>query len=453
MAFDKESDMKTNLISMMAAAALALGGQAARGEATISLVDAVGQAVATVDPAAGGTVAVRARVDAPDGPVAGFDAEIAVPGPLEVVEVGGASAALGGAEVLAATNGLRASCISLEGGEPVSATTGAAMLSFTVRVPAETPEGRYEVGLGRCGIYADGTSNTCAVAVAPLAVVVAPPEGQGGGATKITGMTMAGDYLVLTFEGDGGTGVYGTASLETPDWQEVEGAAVSGNSATVPMREDRMHVRIGAADGGSANAVGYVKRMLPAGKCQIVSIPYRNLATEDGTYVFSDTQVANDLPQGSSVLFWSEGDQAWSGGSKTGKGWEAAAANHVLGVGEAFLVKGPGRDDIDVTCAGEVPGEETLSRDLAAGKWCAVAPHYPVDGEFKDTGVGQALAPGDTVLFWDVGKQGWSGGGKNAKGWPAGLGEHEVKAGSGFLVRSEAGGQVTETRPYSLPGE
>jgi hypothetical protein len=169
--------MKTNLIPMMVAAVLALVGAAARGEATLSLVDAADRATAVVDPAAGGVVAVRARIDAADGPVAGFDAEIALPSPLEVVEVGGTSAALGGAEVLAATNGLRANCISLDGGEPVSPTTGAAMMSFTVRVPAGTPEGRYEVGLGpRCGIYADGTSNTCAVAVAPLGVVVAATD-------------------------------------------------------------------------------------------------------------------------------------------------------------------------------------------------------------------------------------------------------------------------------------
>ena len=45
--------MKTNLIPMMAAAVLALGGAAARGEATLSLVDAADRATAVVDPATG----------------------------------------------------------------------------------------------------------------------------------------------------------------------------------------------------------------------------------------------------------------------------------------------------------------------------------------------------------------------------------------------------------------
>ena len=89
----------------------------------------------------------------------------------------------------------------------------------------------------------------------------------------------------------------------------------------------------------SANAVGYVKRAVPAGKLQIVSVPFDNIANEDGTYKFGETQIANDLPQGSSVMFWDTATQGWSGGMKSSKGWNKAQADKVLSAGEGFFVK------------------------------------------------------------------------------------------------------------------
>ena len=48
----------------------------------------------------------------------------------------------------------------------------------------------------------------------------------------------------------------------------------------------------------SANAVGYVKRTVPAGGLQIVSIPFDNIANETGAYTFGETQVSGDMPAG-----------------------------------------------------------------------------------------------------------------------------------------------------------
>ncbi len=57
-----------------------------------------------------------------------------------------------------------------------------------------------------------------------------------GGVFQITGVSATGGNLVLTFAGEGTPAVLGTASLASPqEWTPVEGAAVSGNSATVPM--------------------------------------------------------------------------------------------------------------------------------------------------------------------------------------------------------------------------
>ncbi len=74
--------------------------------------------------------------------------------------------------------------------------------------------------------YAEGT----------LTITVSDGPGPQPGGFQITGLAKTGGNLVLTFAGEGTPAVLGTASLSTPqEWTPVEGATVSGNSATVPM--------------------------------------------------------------------------------------------------------------------------------------------------------------------------------------------------------------------------
>ena len=202
----------------------------------------------------------------------------------------------------------------------------------------------------------------------------------------------------------------------------------------------------------SANAVGYVKRAVPAGKLQIVSVPFDNIASEDGTYKFGETQIANDLPQGSSVMFWDDAKQGWSGGSKSAKGWSAGEANHVVVPGEAFFVRNNSSADLDVTAAGEVPADATLSRAYnGSSALSIVAAPYPTDVKFGDTVIANQLPQGSSVMFWDVDKQGWSGGAKSAKGWSAGEANKVVAAGEGFFIRSAGEGTWEAVKPYTWP--
>ena len=202
----------------------------------------------------------------------------------------------------------------------------------------------------------------------------------------------------------------------------------------------------------SANAVGYVKRTVPAGKLQIVSIPFDNIASEDGSYKFGETQIANDLPQGSRVMFWDDASQGWSGGSKSAKGWSAGEANHVIVPGEAFFVLNNTSGDLDVTAAGEVPSDEKIPRAFNGGTALSiVAAPYPVDVRFGDTEIAQQLPQGSRVMFWDDVAQGWSGGSKSAKGWSAGEANHVVVAGEGFFVRTDAEGSWEAVKPYTWP--
>ena len=202
----------------------------------------------------------------------------------------------------------------------------------------------------------------------------------------------------------------------------------------------------------SANAVGYVKRTIPAGKLQIVSVPFDNIASEDGSYKFGDTQIANDLPQGSSVMFWDAEKQVWNPGAKGSKGWSAGQANYVLKVGEAFFVKNPSSDDLDVTAAGEVPSDATLTRSYGgSGNLSIVASGYPVDTKFGDTELANQLPQGSSVMFWDSEKQVWNPGAKGSKGWSAGQANYVVSAGEGFFIKSGSEGTWEAVKPYTWP--
>lgn len=202
----------------------------------------------------------------------------------------------------------------------------------------------------------------------------------------------------------------------------------------------------------SANAVGYVKRAIPAGKLQIVSVPFENIASEAGVYKFGETQIANDLPQGSSVMFWDADSQFWSAGAKGAKGWAAAQANHEIAIGEAFFVKNNSSGDLEVTAAGEVPDATTLQRAYAGGSALSiVAAPYPVDTKFGDTELATQLPQGSSVMFWDTDSQFWSAGAKGAKGWAAAQANKVVSAGEGFFVRSAAEGTWEAAKPYTWP--
>lgn len=201
----------------------------------------------------------------------------------------------------------------------------------------------------------------------------------------------------------------------------------------------------------SANAVGYVKRAVPAGKLQIVSVPFDNMASEEGSYKFGETQIANDLPAKSAVMFWSDTQQAWVAGTKGAKGWSAGDANHVLAPGEAFFVKNTGTEDLEVTAAGEVPSAATLSRSYANGALGIMAYAFPVDVKFGDTELANQLPAKSSVMFWSDDQQAWVAGTKGAKGWSAGDANYVLKAGEGFFIKPAGEGTWEAEKPYTWP--
>ncbi|MDD2240150.1 MAG: hypothetical protein PHO14_01215 [Kiritimatiellae bacterium] len=204
----------------------------------------------------------------------------------------------------------------------------------------------------------------------------------------------------------------------------------------------------------SQNAVGYIKKTLPAGgKFVAMSIPLDSMSSTE--IVFGETSLAEEAPVNTFVYFWDSVAQTWNAGGKSGKGWGPAEAGYVLQPGEGFLMKSEvgSTEDVDVTITGEVPSDATLSRGIpGSDNFGSLANPYPVDFTFGTSALA-SNAPVDTfVYFWDVDAQTWNAGGKSGKGWGPAEAGYEVQAGEGFLMRAPGGATTWDAeKPYTWP--
>ena len=201
----------------------------------------------------------------------------------------------------------------------------------------------------------------------------------------------------------------------------------------------------------SQNAVGYIKVPLPANKFVSVAQPLDNMGKAENK--FGETSIAQELPQGSTVFFWSPEGQGWSGGMKSGKGWQAGDSNRVIAAGEGFFIKSP--TNTEVTITGEVPDEPSLARTIPGNMaFGTLANPYPVDFKFGESDAAKNATVGSYVYFWDMNIQGWSGGGKagGTKGWAGGQSNRVVAAGEGFFLKEAEGvTTITTVKPYTWP--
>lgn len=204
----------------------------------------------------------------------------------------------------------------------------------------------------------------------------------------------------------------------------------------------------------SANAVGYIKKTLPAnGGLVAMSIPLNPMDAAET--VFGDTSVAEEAPVNAIVSFWDPIGQSWIGGAKSGKGWGPAEAGYVLQPGEGFFLKGDPAavSDVEVTITGEVPSDATLDRAIpGSGALGTLANPYPVDFTFGTSAFASNASIDSVVSFWNVDDQSWIGGAKSGKGWGPAEAGYVVQAGEGFFLREEgAPANWTMDKPYTWP--
>ena len=207
----------------------------------------------------------------------------------------------------------------------------------------------------------------------------------------------------------------------------------------------------------SANAVGYIKKTLPAGaKFVMVTVPLNSMT--ETSNVFGRTSIAQEAPQGSTVYFWDTVLQQWAPGNKGQKGWQPGQSNRVVLAGEGFFLKGSNAapSDVDVTISGEVPDNpisEPIVRAIpGSGAFGTLANAYPVDFKFGESDVAKNATSNSVVYFWDVAAQQWAPGNKGQKGWQPGQSNRIVQAGEGFFLRESSTVTAwTNVKPYTWP--
>ena len=204
----------------------------------------------------------------------------------------------------------------------------------------------------------------------------------------------------------------------------------------------------------SANAVGYIKKTLPAGGGWVaMSIPLDSMT--NASLVFGETSVASEAPVNAEVAFWDPLAQSWITGLKSGKGWNSLQANYELQPGEGFFLKGDSAavSEVEVTITGEVPADGALARAIpGASAFGTLANPFPVDFTFGTSAFASNASVDSEVAFWDVDAQSWIMGLKSGKGWNSLQANYVVEAGEGFFMK-EFGGAANWTmdKPYTWP--
>jgi len=206
----------------------------------------------------------------------------------------------------------------------------------------------------------------------------------------------------------------------------------------------------------SANAVGYIKKTLPAnGKFVMVAVPLNSMT--EASNVFGRTSIAQEAPVNAVVYFWDEVNQRWASGNKTSKGWGSVQSNRVVLAGEGFFLQGPPLTNynVDVTITGEVPENNDRARAIpGAAALGTVGNPFPVDFKFGESDLAKNATTNSVVYFWDETNQRWASGNKTSKGWGSVQSNRVVLAGEGFFLQEAAGVTIwTNTRPYTWPHE
>ena len=206
----------------------------------------------------------------------------------------------------------------------------------------------------------------------------------------------------------------------------------------------------------SGNAVGYIKRTVPAaGKLAAVAHPLNSMSAS--SLMFTNTSIATEMPNLSWAYFWNPTTQKWLGSQKSGKGvWGVDAVAKEILPGEMFFLKTPAGQvtDVAVTITGEVPDEPTLTRAVVGGNAIAALGNpYPVDVAFTNTDVAKNAANLSWAYFWNPDTQKWLGSQKSGKGvWGVDAVAKTVQAGEGFFLKDAGAASVwTNTKPYTWP--
>jgi len=199
----------------------------------------------------------------------------------------------------------------------------------------------------------------------------------------------------------------------------------------------------------SRNAVGYIKRTVPAGGLDLMTVPFENMSGSENTV----SSTFSTLVDGSQVSVWNAESQKYQTFQKAKGSWGNPGTN-VLARGGALFVRSPLVSTQEVYLMGEVPDAATAPTttvNVVSGL-NLLGSGYPVSTSWTGTTLAATLPDGSQVSIWDGSSYVTI---QKAKGnWGAAGNSLVIEPGAGFFVRSPVGAPTinwSESKPYQWP--
>ena len=199
----------------------------------------------------------------------------------------------------------------------------------------------------------------------------------------------------------------------------------------------------------SQNAVGFVDIPIQPDELIFVSVPFLNMANEDGSWDFKDVDFAKTAPRSAQAYFWDNGDWTTMTAGRSG-----FAQSRLLKPGESFFLKWPkSAEAADIVISGEVPADGTIPVVIMGQKnLTAVANPYPTEMLFKDSAVATNAQRGAQAFFWKDGD--WNTVTATRSGFANVT--NVLAVGEGFFFKTTSDDDSKEwqvERPYTWPAE
>ena len=198
----------------------------------------------------------------------------------------------------------------------------------------------------------------------------------------------------------------------------------------------------------SRNAVGYIKRTVPANGLDFVTLPFVNLSGSANT-ISNVFPAASNLTQ---ISLWNVGDQKYDTYLRSKGTWGVAGSN-VLARGAGFFIQTPVQQEFFLM--GEVPDRfsaPTTTVTMVEGI-VALGLGYPVDVQWSNTAAATSLPNLSQFSAWNKATTSYVTLVKSKGGW--GATPVTINPGDGFFVTkpSGTGGSLNwnQAKPYTWP--
>lgn len=200
----------------------------------------------------------------------------------------------------------------------------------------------------------------------------------------------------------------------------------------------------------SANAIGVIKKTVPAKGYAFLSLPLDSTLNAD--LKFSETPFM-DLSAGSSITIWDVTNSVWNTTIKTARGGWGSFSNQVIQVGQPLFVYNYSSSDYEAIFSGEVPTDANLSVAIPAKGYQTIANPYPVPFVWGTSAIASNAAAGSSATCWDNDSQAWKSNVKTARGGWSSFATNTINPGEGifFYEYGSDGYQWTVSKPYSWP--